>query len=947
MKNRYRSGTQWVILLSSLLFLCPLTLLIGGWKAGASGIIDSVSSKNVPYGIAEANYIGMNYTENLLDMRNNITSYTHLGAESNNADAWHLHFPDDAARLLEGVAWEADFSPVVRLELARRLSKGLIGSHVPGTQAYYNFRHRIGGKTESIFASYKRVDGGRVMLSNLGDYKADEVMVGFNALFDDQWHEIDEFTYLDNPEHGGSPNVGRAAQHWNKSPFTFQRDFMQKGNRVVFNGTYWMSDEDMPFLFHFHADSAQYLDVIVGKENEAIPMLANGNGRIPGIISLPDGVAFHSTTDGCAFVENPVNNYLILRKDDSWAAQGYASALLVMWEGKAESIQADSTNGYGSVHIRFKHREGVGTDAKVWLYPFPVVNQDDMRYVERNAKWFLEHGKLLTNTFPPQQMLNAIPAGLASGAYMLSKFKDPTATTVLIHAMNSVDQLFQAEMKGRKLTRVFFPVRASAWLIKTAVLLGDEAMINKYSGMMRIWLDRMLSAESGYDGRGWPGGWDHFNASKAVWLAYDATGDPNLKEVFDRAISVYTIDEEGIYRYGRKMEAPGGFETYFGSMPFGVWGLAGETEMQQTLLRLAVPAEPRSSVTVAEMWHSAGNGPWAQDDANPEYVGSSLKGLNIPRHHQYLIPVGAFPTYDESGAVVITRTAPVDNPFFMPGTAAVDTIKDGEVVARYQLRTKAFLPSGDEERRALTKLSGTVRDGIRVCTGNESTLTYCFDINDASGAALDFEIEGDGFAVDVSPDGERWFKRLDTWSDTLKQQSIDVSFLTGSTDELVKREVIIPGKDSDFLVDAGNSVVTTDLRREVNDGHGFVYELDLHHTANPYLEVFLGNACSLELSDDGKNWHRVSLSSKQRDRDGSTWIHLVNVRRYLNGGEKLFVKVLEGNETKNDEAASAFLKRLTLYSTMKSEKVFVRLSNVFVDKSKEFGLKRIVLRTWK
>src|SRR5690606_17641387 len=116
--------------------------------------------------------------------RNNITSYTHLGAESNNADAWHLHFPDDAARLLEGVAWEADFSPVVRLELARRLSKGLIGSHVLGTQAYYNFRHRIGGKTESIFASEKKEDGGRLMLSNLGDYKADEVMVGFNALFD-------------------------------------------------------------------------------------------------------------------------------------------------------------------------------------------------------------------------------------------------------------------------------------------------------------------------------------------------------------------------------------------------------------------------------------------------------------------------------------------------------------------------------------------------------------------------------------------------------------------------------------------------------------------------------------------------------------------------------------------------------------------------------------------
>ncbi len=931
-----------------LLFLCPLSLLTGGWKASGYGTIDSTSRKNTPsYSIVEANYIGMNYTENLLDMRNNITSYTHLGAESNNADAWHLHFPDDAARLLEGVAWEADFSPVVRLELARRLSKGLMGSHVPGTQAYYNFRHRIGGKTESIFASEKREDGGRLMLSNLGDYKADEVMVGFSALFDNQWHSIDEFTYLDDPEHGGSPNFGRSAQHWNRSPFTFQRSFMQNGNRVVFNGKYWMSDEDMPFLFHFYADSAQLLDVIVGEENNPIPLLASGDGRVPGIITFPDGTSFQSAKDGHMNVENPTYNYLILRKDDSWAAKGYASALLVMWEGKAESVYADSTNGYGNVHVRFNNNEREGADAKVWLYPFPILNQNDMRYVARNAEWFLRHGKLLTNTFPPQQMLNAIPVGLAAGAYMLSKYKDPTASTVLTHAMNSVDQLFEAELKGRKLTRVFFPIRASAWLVKTAELLGNRAMADKYAHMMRIWLERMLSAESGYDGNGWPGGWDHFNASKAVWLAYDATGDPDLKAVFDRAMSVYTIDEDGIYRYGHKMEAPGGFETYFGSMPFGVWGLAGDTEMQQALLGLAVPAEPGSKVTVADMWHAAGNGPWAQDDANPEYVGSSLKGLNIPRRRQYLIPVGAFPTYDERGTVAITGAAPIDNPFFMPGVMAIDTIENGYVTARHQLRTQTFLPDGNQEKRTLIQSSGTVQDGIRICRGNEPALTYCFDIKDAVGAGLDFEIEGDGFAVDVSPNGERWFRRLDTWTDTLKRQSVDISFLTGNTDELVKREVIVPGNDSSFLVDAGGSVVTADSRRVVNGGHGFVYKIDLQHTTNPYLEVFLGNACSLELSEDGKIWHEVSLSPKQESGDGSTWIHMVDVRHYLDGGKILFVKVQEGKEANTGEVASAFLKRLTLYAAMKSEKVFVRLSNVSTSESDAFGLKQVVLRTWK
>jgi len=931
-------------MLGFCLFMCPLSLLGGGWKAGESIAIDSASHKDKPHRIVAANYMGMNYTENLLDMRNNITSYTHLGADVNNADAWHLHFPDDAARFLEGVAWEAEFSPIVRLELARRLAKGLIGSHVPGTQAYYNFRHRIGGKTESIFASEKQEDGGRLMLSNLGDSKADEVMVGFNALIDNQWQSIDEFTYLDQPERGGSPNVGRAAQHWNMSPFTFQRNFVQKGNQVIFNGTYWMSDEDMPFLFHFHADRANQLEVVVGNENNPIPLLASGDGRVPGVISVPDGTSFHSEKDGLMHVESPGYNYLVLRKDNAWAAKGFASALLIMWEGKATSIYADPKDGYGEVRIRFKKEEGENTDAKVWLYPFPIVDQDDMRYVARNAEWFLNHGKLLTNTFPPQQMLNAIPVGLAAGAYMLSKFRDPTASTVLTHAMNSVDQLFDAEMKGRKLTRVFFPIRASAWMIKTAKLLGDEAMADKYTGMMRVWLERMLSGDSGYDGKGWASGWDHFNASKAVWLAYDATGDPKLKEVFDRAMSVYTIDKAGIYRYGNKMDAPGGFETYFGSMPFGVWGLAGDTAKQQAILELAVPAEPGSKVTVADMWHYAGNGPWAQDDANPEYVGSSLKGLNIPKHRQYLIPVGAFPTYDENGAIAITHVTPIANPFFMPGPAAVDTLEEGNVAARHQLHRQVFLPGGNKEKGVLIQSSGTVKEGVRRSNGNDLALTYCFDIKDATGAGLDFEIEGDGFAIDVSPDGEKWFRRLDTWADTLTHQSLDLSFLTGNADELVKQEVIIPGRDNGFLVDADNSEVTKDFRRTVNGGHGFIYQLDLRHMTNPYLEVFLGNACTLELSKDRESWHKVSLSPRQEDGDGSTWIDMINVRHYVDDGETLFVKVLEGE---NHGRASAFLKRLTLYAAMKSEKVFVRLSNVPAPEVGTFGLKQLVLRTWK
>ncbi|MHB1457940.1 MAG: hypothetical protein ACYC0V_13605, partial [Armatimonadota bacterium] len=151
---------------------------------------DGLRRDLAPYDIPEVNYLGMNYCENLLDMRTNIVSYTHMGFDSIASDAWHLHFPDDTARLLEGVAWEADFSPVARIEFARRIAKGLISAHVPGTKGYYFFRHRSGGKTELTFDDVTPKAEGRVMLSTWGDAIGGELKIGFRAESDNRWYEI-------------------------------------------------------------------------------------------------------------------------------------------------------------------------------------------------------------------------------------------------------------------------------------------------------------------------------------------------------------------------------------------------------------------------------------------------------------------------------------------------------------------------------------------------------------------------------------------------------------------------------------------------------------------------------------------------------------------------------------------------------------------------------------
>jgi hypothetical protein len=239
-----------------------------------------------PYDLVKLNYLGLNYCENLLDMRLNTTSYTHLGSDSNCSDAWHLQFPDDCGRLVEGVAWEDEYSPVVRLELARRLVKGAIAAHVPGTRAYYFFRHRSGGKTFLIFDDEAGSKQGRLLLSTLGDAIEDGVNVGFRARKGDRWLEIDQFRHTDDPAGAAGNGLARSPRYWNESPYVVKRHYSCDAGTVDFTGRSWLSDEDMPLEFAFESTDADRLQIVVGEPGKPVPFMGDKNA--PGVIHLPD-----------------------------------------------------------------------------------------------------------------------------------------------------------------------------------------------------------------------------------------------------------------------------------------------------------------------------------------------------------------------------------------------------------------------------------------------------------------------------------------------------------------------------------------------------------------------------------------------------------------------------------------------------------------------------------
>lgn len=915
-----------------LVVMCLTLAVVGAGHAAFGGKPplgpnDSLRKLFAPYDLVKLSCLGANYNENLLDMRVNVPSYTHLGFDSNSSDAWHLHFPDDLGRFTEALVWEDQLSPVVRLELVRRMVKGILAAHVPGTQGYSNFRHRSAGKVFMIFDEEAASGAGRVTLSNWGDSIEGKVKVGFRAEVGGKWLEMERFSRLDDPDRAGDPSVARSPRYWNESPFVFHRLYRSPECGVDFTGRYWLSDEDKPVEFSYSSRDARRLQIVIGEPGRPMPLFLDAGA--PGTIHLPDRkTTYSSGTDGSVTLSKPDFSYFVLTKQTAWASPGYSIALLVMWEGRPEEIEALAENGYGEIRLTCANK------GKVWLCPFQWVNDSDMEYVYRGAERFLANGTLLNNGYPQMDLQNAIPAGLAAGAYLLAKYDDPFARTAAINAEIMADALLDPEPQGKVLLRSFFPARTAAWMLRLGKVLSDQRLIEKYTPLVERTMKRMMSAEVGYDGKGWASGWDHFNSAKTIRLAYEATGNKDYLDAFDRAMTVYTIDEQGIYRYGEKMQAPGGFDTYFGSHPLGLWGLAGKLDWCEKLINLDVPAGWQAGDQSAkDLWNDTGVGPWAQDDANPEYVGICLRAANIPVGEKHVLPVGAFPLFDAKGAIQVTDQPIVENPYFRPGAGKPIVLPPGRTKMPHNVVTATLAPGSAEERRHTV---ARARDSV----------TYAFDAKDAVGAAIDTRLKGSGYIIEASPDGRRWFTRLDTWSPDPRWQSVDLSFLTGSTDELVKLVVTAPPEDSTLLVDVGRSRVEREHCRYIPEGGHVVYRLSVPGAVECRLEIILGNGCRIECSPDGTTWHAkrdTSLSGSAPLPD-SGWLHFVDATDCLGSDGSLFVRLSSPPDASAFGDREAFVRRLTAYGVLSSPRVFVRISST--RPAGEFELGEMVFRKW-
>jgi hypothetical protein len=228
---------------------------------------------------------------------------------------------------------------------------------------------------------------------------------------------------------------------------------------------------------------------------------------------------------------------------------------------------------------------------------------------------------------------------------------------------------------------------------------------------------------------------------------------------------------------------------------------------------------------------------------------------------------------------------------------------------------------------------------------------YRFRLGRAAGAGLDLRLRGDGYRVAVSPDGRRWFDRLDSYDPVLADQSLDLSFLAGSGEELVRLLTVSPPLDEAYLTAPAGILVAGEQRRYVSAAGDLIYRLSLPDTAICRIELLAGNGYRLECSADGRRWHGVLCAT---DADGGSgrlapdaaMLRMVDVTPFLGPGGDLFLRIADLGDATAFSGRPAFVQRVTVYGALRSGEAWVQIANVARRPEPGLCLERLALRTW-
>ncbi|MHB0999780.1 MAG: hypothetical protein ACYC27_11105 [Armatimonadota bacterium] len=553
-----------------------------------------------PYSINDMNFLAGNFMQCLYDDRYNLLTFM----PSEHITVHYLH---DSFRSLTALAEEERHTPVVRLELIRKLYKGCKGGLMPGDEYLFSFKH---DERPIDIRTYN--DTADLAVVQKMDMWAYACTMGISV------PDKKTIEFADTP-------VNQSGDI-----FTFTRDYILDGRSIPVHAKYALGGVGIPPTFEFDLDGNGPVSIDLKRLTESGMWFTPGSWG-PEAVVLPDGKEMWAYKEKIAF-DKPDFNYLMIRggNGNTPLKQGdytYCRALMVMWDSAPDKIssltKADGRYGTLINDMTLEYANTTPSRVKITIMPFSgfPASLKAPRLIAENIAKTGKTGMAPYDAVWTSNCNGIGPDGLAAAAYILKKYNCPEAKEAEDLAVKAMKACTELDKAGTQTNELYYLISGCMYMH----LLGHT----EYDEWARTWADRMIAMQT-EDGS-WP--WLNFQlrCMEGLLRAYELLGDDKYLQAVQKGVKTLSYKDNELYWNG-KIDY---YDDFGGATTYGIFGFLGMKDMAQN----ALDARPR---------YIDDRGMAACSDLNPYMLGLSARGLGFKTEPKQILGLTDFVEYGGS-----------------------------------------------------------------------------------------------------------------------------------------------------------------------------------------------------------------------------------------------------------------------------------------------------------
>lgn len=670
--------------------LCCLLLPAPVIRVGATELI---TQDGAPYTYQDANWRAGNYIQSLFYSSSSLPALSEnfigmqAGIPHRQPD---LYYIGNTGLDLLAYCEEAEFTPVVRLELIKKLFKAMIGSRYEDADALWLVYSGTSRQTSFLVpcgTAFPPYPASRLMARNLPDTGPENLaLVHPRIKVAGQWQDAASASRF--------VDVKSNALDEREGSFTTQRDYCwAAGTEGSVVGRGWRGNADRMLEVTLSAPAATNREaaqlVFSSLTDPHMGFSAPYPTLVPETVQLPDGTEFSGRD---LVIENPGFDHLIIyTKDVAGKGFEYQNAMLfawkqkpskvtVLWGGAGSSVsheayagtegitdrqKAGVSGGYHEVRIEYGGQDALSCIH--YLERFQGVDPSlSLRHLHKIATNMLARGMvgkpgyLSTESSWLEEPVSALPAA----ARILAKYdreEDSFGGDMAADAVRYASQIVEDRMamwrRGRKSSNTHEYVSGAYYMSLLHSLPGRFHSLEKsshYRELMNTWAGAMVA--------------NHETGPRtmiSIWRAFEATGNEACRKLYEEGRARFKISDSTGLEIGGQWKDPTCFYDYGDVL--GALGRRGTAQDARDIQSLV------TYLTAQKRWTDNGYmGCWWEVTVeNHNYFGRWCKGLGMEKAPKQIVGISEFPVYYKAGDKVVVerrKSPPLYNPSYWDPT---------------------------------------------------------------------------------------------------------------------------------------------------------------------------------------------------------------------------------------------------------------------------------------